>query len=120
MKTALIVDDFRSIRAVVKNVLSKEGFDVLEAEDGVQALDFFDGRSIDILISDVDMPRMDGIELVKTVRQLATYSNLPVLMLTTNTFERKQDEMEGVNVNGWIQKPFDFIQFKETILKHTQ
>ncbi|MDP4266694.1 MAG: response regulator [Bacteroidota bacterium] len=119
-KNVLIVDDFKSIRLVVSNVLTKEGFVVTMAEDGMDALRFLDGKiKYDLIISDVDMPNMDGISLLKEIRKSIYYKEVPVILLTTNTMERKQQEVQGLRIDAWIIKPFDFLKFKETIKKLT-
>ncbi|MDP4266492.1 MAG: response regulator [Bacteroidota bacterium] len=120
-RNALVVDDFKSIRLVVSNVLTKEGFIVTMAEDGLDALRFLDGKiKYDLIISDVDMPNIDGISLLKEIRKNPYYKDVPVVLLTTNTLERKQEEVQGLKIDAWIKKPFEFIKFKEIIKTLTQ
>ena len=115
-KNALVVEDFKSIRLVVSNVLTKEGFNVSLAEDGLDALRFLDGTiKYSLIISDVDMPNMDGITLLKEIRKNHIYKDVPVMMLTTNTMERKKNEIQDLKIDAWVIKPFEFSAFKETI-----
>ena len=83
-KKILIVDDSESIREVVSFTLENEGFDVLIANDGTDALKFLDGREIDMIITDLHMPEMDGITLIKHVRAMDAYQRIPILFLTTD------------------------------------
>ncbi|MDP4266735.1 MAG: response regulator [Bacteroidota bacterium] len=116
MKNALVVDDFRSIRTVVATILKKEGFTVTEAENGLDALKYLDGSiKFDIIISDVDMPVMGGIPLIKELRTKSSYKNTSVIMLTSNPIERKINEIQGLNIKEWLVKPFDYLNFKKII-----
>ncbi len=114
-KTVLIVDDFRSVRSIVRKALEKKGLKVLEAEDGQDALKYFDGSHIDLLISDYDMPKLDGAQLIGKVRVMEGYRRLPIIMLTTNKQERKEEETRDLRINGWIVKPFDIVGFYKTV-----
>lgn len=105
-KTILIVDDSESIREVVSFTLENEGYDVLIGEDGKDAMKFFDGRNIDLLITDLHMPVMDGIGLIKEVRQLPDYMRMPILFLTTESQVAKKMEAKDAGATGWIIKPF--------------
>lgn len=105
-KTILIVDDSESIREVVKFTLENEGFDVLVGNDGKDALRFLDGRLIDMLITDLHMPEMNGIELIKEVRTKEDYKRIPILFLTTESQTQKKMEAKDAGATGWIVKPF--------------
>lgn len=105
-KSILIVDDSESIREVVSFTLENEGYDVMIGEDGKDALKFFDGRTIDLLITDLHMPEMDGIELIKEVRKLDDYKRIPILFLTTESQVAKKMEAKEAGATGWIIKPF--------------
>jgi len=105
-KSILIVDDSESIREVVSFTLENEGYDVLIGEDGKDALKFFDGRQIDLLITDLHMPIMDGIELIREVRKLEDYKRMPILFLTTESQVAKKMEAKEAGATGWIIKPF--------------
>ncbi|HPD95793.1 MAG: response regulator [Bacteroidales bacterium] len=105
-KTILIVDDSESIREVVNFTLQNEGYDVLIGVDGKDALKYLDGRAIDLIITDLHMPEMDGIELIKNVRRMGTYERIPILFLTTESQTAKKIEAKEAGATGWIIKPF--------------
>ena len=116
----LVVDDEARMRKLVKDFLSKSGYEVLEAEDGSQALDiFFEQNDIALIILDVMMPKMDGWEVCRTIRQ---YSRVPIIMLTARGEER--DELQGfkLGVDEYISKPFSpkiLVARVEAILRRT-
>jgi len=105
-KTILIVDDSESIREVVSFTLENEGYNVLIAVDGKDALKYLDGKAIDLIITDLHMPEMDGIELIKEVRQMPTYMRIPILFLTTESQANRKMEAKDAGATGWIIKPF--------------
>lgn len=105
-KQILIVDDSESIREVVSFTLENAGHDVMVAVDGDDALKFLDGRSIDLIITDLHMPNMNGIELIKEVRQADQYKRIPILFLTTESQAAKKMEAKNAGATGWIIKPF--------------
>ncbi len=105
-KTILIVDDSASIRAVVAFTLESAGYQVYAAEDGQDALSYLDGKHIDLIITDLHMPVMDGIELIKNVRVMEAYKFIPILFLTTESQESKKLEAKQAGATGWIIKPF--------------
>jgi len=105
-KTILIVDDSESIREVVSFTLGNEGYKVLVGVDGEDALKYLDGRSIDLIITDLHMPKMDGIELIKNVRAMESYKRIPILFLTTESQVSKKMEAKEAGATGWIIKPF--------------
>jgi two-component system chemotaxis response regulator CheY len=105
-KTILIVDDSESIREVVSFTLENEGYNVLVADDGTDALKFLDGRHIDLIITDLHMPQMDGITLIKHVRKMDVYQRVPILFLTTESQAAKKMEAKDAGATGWIIKPF--------------
>ena len=110
-KTIVVVDDFENTRWVVEFSLRSLNCEILKAENGQSALKFFDGRNIDLLITDYNMPVMDGALLVEEVRKLTNYQYIPALMLTTETNERKKQKAKDVKVTAWIQKPFKNEEF---------
>lgn len=105
-KTILVVDDSSSLRQVVKMALQGAGYDVLEAGDGAAALALLDGRKIHMVVCDVNMPRMNGIEFVKAAKALAAYKFLPILMLTTESQEDKKAQGKAAGAKAWMVKPF--------------
>jgi two-component system chemotaxis response regulator CheY len=105
-KKIVIVDDSASIREVVKFTLENAGFDVLVGTDGSEAIEFFDGREIDLLITDLHMPQVNGIELIKMVRKLEDYQRVPILFLTTESQKDKKMEAKDAGATGWLIKPF--------------
>ena len=107
MATILAVDDMRSMRELVKSVLEKRGHSVHIHDSGQAALDFAHGHKVDLVISDINMPGMDGIALVAALRQLPDYTRTPILMLTTEDAQARKDQARAAGANGWIQKPFN-------------
>ena len=105
-KTIMIVDDSASLRQVVAISLKGAGYDVVEACDGKDALSKLDGRKLHLIISDVNMPNMDGISFVKAVKQLAAYRFTPIAMLTTETTDAKKKAGQEAGARAWVVKPF--------------
>lgn len=120
MKTVLIVDDFQTTRKVIINALSKFGFRTLEAGDGAEALALLDGRAVDLLITDFNMPKMDGAELILQMRQSPQYSFIPALVLSTEIKDDKKQKAENAKITAWIQKPFDLEKFIKIVQKAIQ
>ena len=116
-KTILIVDDSPSLRQVVAMTLAGAGFDVLEAGDGKIALSKLDGRKIHLVISDVNMPNMDGITFVQEMKKLAAYKFTPVIMLTTESQEAKKREGQAAGAKAWVVKPFQPAQMLAAVAK---
>jgi len=115
----LIVDDSASLRQVVNIALNGAGYEVIEACDGQDALEKLDGRKVHVVISDVNMPRMDGIALVKNIRQLPAYKFTPIVMLTTESEEGKKLEGKAAGAKAWVVKPFQPAQLIEVVSKLT-
>ncbi len=105
-KTILIVDDSTSFRQVVGMALKGAGYEVVEACDGKDALAKLDGRKYHLIISDVNMPNLDGIGFVKATKELANYKFTPIIMLTTVSGEDKKAEGKAAGVRAWVVKPF--------------
>ncbi|MFZ5941678.1 MAG: response regulator [Bacteroidota bacterium] len=105
-KKILIVDDSESIREVVNFTLQKEGFEVLVGVDGLDAQKFLNGDKIDLIITDLHMPVMDGIDFIKAVRANDSYKMIPILFLTTESQNEKKMEAKEAGATGWIIKPF--------------
>jgi two-component system chemotaxis response regulator CheY len=115
MATILAVDDSNSMRQMVSFTLKQAGHDVTEAADGVEALELAKGNSYNLIISDVNMPRMDGISLIKQLRTLPNYKFTPLLMLTTESGSDKKQEGKAAGATGWIVKPFNPDQLLATV-----
>ncbi|WDU65186.1 response regulator [Pseudomonas poae] len=105
-KTILIVDDSQSMRQLVKMTLTGAGHQVLEACDGRDALNKLTGQKINLIISDVNMPNLDGIGLVKAVKARNEYRFTPIIMLTTESEQSKKAEGQAAGARAWIVKPF--------------
>lgn len=116
-KNILIVDDSMSIRQTLGMVLKSEGYSVVEAIDGKDAMSKLDGTRFNLIISDVNMPNMDGIEFVKSVKQTPHYKFIPIIMLTTEGNESKKNEGRNAGVKAWIVKPFQPPTLLEAINK---
>jgi len=109
-KTIMIVDDSASMRQVVGITLKGAGYDVLEGIDGVDALARLKGQKVHLIISDVNMPNMDGISFVKAVKLLPAYKFTPIIMLTTETEENKKIQGQAAGAKAWVVKPFQPAQ----------
>lgn len=105
-KTILIVDDSESIRQVVLMTLQNAGYNVLVGSDGQEALDHLDGKEIDLVITDLNMPNVDGMGVIRGVRSSDPYKFTPVLVLTTESQVAKKQEAKEAGATGWIVKPF--------------
>ncbi len=105
-KTIMVVDDSLSIRQVVSIALKGAGYDVIEACDGKDALAKMTGQKIHLIVSDVNMPNLDGIGLVKQVKQHPQYKFTPIMMLTTESGDAKKQEGKAAGAKGWLVKPF--------------
>ncbi len=116
-KTILVVDDSVSLRQVVSIALKGAGFDVIEASDGKVALSRLDGRKIHLVISDVNMPNMDGITFVQELKKLPMYKFTPVIMLTTESQEAKKREGQAAGAKAWMVKPFQPAQMLAAVSK---
>lgn len=104
--TIMTVDDSPSMRMLLKAALTDLGYKVLEAEDGVEALERLGGVEPDLLITDINMPRLDGFGLIERVRQQDRHRNLPILVLTTESSDEKKQRARSAGATGWIVKPF--------------
>jgi two-component system chemotaxis response regulator CheY len=113
----LTVDDSTSMRQMVKATLLSAGYDVVEAADGQEALEYARENPVDLVITDVNMPRMDGITLVSELRSLPTYRLTPVLLLTTESSMDKKMEGKKAGATGWIVKPFNPAQLLATLAR---
>ncbi|MBK7002538.1 MAG: response regulator [Rhodoferax sp.] len=105
-KTIMIVDDSASIRTVVGIALRGEGYTVIEAINGQDAINKLTGQKVNLIISDVNMPIMDGITFVVNVKKMAAYRFTPIIMLTTESDEAKKREGQAAGAKAWVVKPF--------------
>jgi two-component system chemotaxis response regulator CheY len=105
-KTIMIVDDSASMRQVVGIAIKGAGYDLVEAADGKDALSKMNGEKIHLIVSDINMPNMDGITFVKEVKQLANYKFTPIIMLTTEVDEVKKQAAKDAGAKAWVNKPF--------------
>lgn len=116
-KTILIVDDSVSLRQVVAIALSGAGYEVIEAGDGLEGLALLDGRKIHLIISDVNMPNMDGITMVTEVKKNPNYKFTPIIMLTTESQDQMKEKGRAAGVKAWVVKPFKPEQMLDAVSK---
>jgi two-component system chemotaxis response regulator CheY len=117
MKTILTVDDSSSLRQMVRFVLRDAGFEVIEAVDGEDALSKLQGRELDLILTDINMPKMDGFELTRRVRAMPEYRFLPIILLTTESHVDKKQQGKAAGATAWIVKPFSPDQLLAVVKK---
>lgn len=117
MKTILAVDDSASIRQMVSFTLKGAGYSVLEAVDGEDGLVKAKTNEIGLVLTDQNMPRMDGLTLIRTLRGMAQYKSVPILMLTTESSDAMKSEGKAVGATGWLVKPFDPLRLLAVVKK---
>jgi two-component system, chemotaxis family, chemotaxis protein CheY len=115
--TILAVDDSASMRQMVSFTLKHAGYHVIEAADGAQALNFARNNVVNLVLTDVNMPEMDGITLVRELRQLEAYKYVPMLMLTTEAGQDRKQQGKEAGATGWLVKPFNPEKLLATIAK---
>ena len=116
-KTVMVVDDSSSVRLVVGMALKGAGYEVVECCDGADALRKLDGRKIHLVISDVNMPNMDGLTLLKHIKSLPNYKFTPVIILTTETDAAKKQTGQLGGAKAWVVKPFQPAQLLAAVAK---
>jgi len=116
-KTIMTVDDSASVRQMVSFTLKEAGYEVIEAEDGKDALSKITGQKLHLIVTDMNMPNMDGIELIKNIRVNNEYKFIPIIMLTTESQSEKKMEGKAAGATGWIVKPFKPEQLLAVIKK---
>ncbi len=116
-KKILIVDDSESIREVLAFSLQNAGYEVLQACDGIDALKFFQGQPIDLLLTDYHMPNMNGLELIGNVRKIDEYRFVPILVLTTENQTNIIQDAKNAGATGWLLKPFSSEKLLQTLRK---
>jgi len=117
VKKVLVVDDAVTMRQMVSFTLKRGGYDVIEAEHGQDALNKLQGTTVDLVITDLNMPVMDGITLIQNLRLLPTMKSKPILMLTTEGLAAKKEQGKAAGATGWVVKPFDPEKLLLTISK---
>jgi two-component system chemotaxis response regulator CheY len=115
--TILIADDSRTMRDMVRAVLEADHHSVVEAPDGRQALAVAQAHAADLVITDVNMPVMDGLALVRALRERAEYRFTPILVLTTETGDDMKQRGRAAGATGWLVKPFDPERLRQTVRK---
>lgn len=105
-KTVMVIDDSRSLRQLVNQTLTRAGYTVIEACDGVDALERLAGAKVHVMVCDVNMPRMDGLTFVRRVKTLEQHKFTPIVILTTEGAEALMKEGKAAGAKGWMVKPF--------------
>ncbi len=116
-KVVLTVDDSASIRQMVAFTLKSAGYEVVEAMDGEDGLAKARGRNADLVLTDQNMPKMDGLSLIKILRDLPQYRSTPILMLTTESSDAMKAAGKAAGATGWLVKPFDPQKLLEVVKK---
>ena len=116
-KTVLTVDDSASIRQMVAFTLKSAGYTVIEAADGQDGLDKARANAVNLVLTDQNMPKMDGLTLIKTLRGLPQYKATPILMLTTESSDAMKAQGRASGATGWLGKPFDPQKLLEVVKK---
>jgi two-component system chemotaxis response regulator CheY len=116
-KTILAVDDSGSLRQMVAFSLKAAGYQVVEAVDGLDGLEKAKMQVVDLVLTDQNMPKMDGLALIKALRELPAYQKVPILMLTTEASDEMKSKGRAAGANGWLVKPFDPQKLTEVVKK---
>lgn len=116
-KSVLSVDDSASIRQMVAFTLKSAGYEVIEAVDGQDGLAKAKSKTVDLVLTDQNMPKMDGLTLIKTLRGLPQYKATPILMLTTESSDAMKAQGKAAGATGWLVKPFDPQKLLEVVKK---
>jgi two-component system chemotaxis response regulator CheY len=116
-KSILAIDDSASIRQMVNFTLKSSGYEVTEAVDGMDGLDKAKAKTFNLVLTDQNMPRMDGLTLIKSLRALPQYKSVPILMLTTESSDAMKQQGKAAGATGWLVKPFDPQKLVEVVKK---
>jgi len=117
MKTVMVVDDSRAVRESLKFFLHEEGYTVLEGENGQQGLDTLRENRADLILTDVNMPVMDGLTMISEVKKIDKYKYTPILVLTTESQQSVMEKGKELGATGWIVKPFDNAKVTKVLRK---
>ncbi|RVJ96072.1 response regulator [Sinorhizobium meliloti] len=118
-KRVLTVDDSRTIRNMLLVTLNNAGFETIQAEDGVEGLEKLDTANPDVIVTDINMPRLDGFGFIERVRKNDRYRAVPILVLTTESDAEKKNRARQAGATGWIVKPFDPTKLIDAIERVT-
>ncbi len=116
-KMILVVDDSATMRQLVKMTLTRAGYEVVEAEDGGKGMEKATAQSFDMVLTDINMPGMTGLELLRNLRKLDQYKFTPIVLVTTESQVEKKAEGKTAGATGWIVKPFDPEQLVAVVTK---
>lgn len=116
-KTVMTVDDSASVRQMVRFTLKNAGYNVIEATDGQDAVSKLNGANVNMVLTDLNMPVMDGLELIRTIRGSNSHKFVPIIMLTTESQDTKKKEGKSAGATGWIVKPFKPQQLLAVVKK---
>ena len=116
-KTVLVVDDSTSMRQMVSFTMKEAGFDVIEGSNGQEAIARVQGKSVNLVITDLNMPVMDGMTMIRQLRAKPEFKFTPILMLTTESQQEKKLEGKAAGATGWIVKPFNPEQLLQVVAK---
>jgi two-component system, chemotaxis family, chemotaxis protein CheY len=117
VKTIMTVDDSASLRQMVSFVLQEGGYQVVEAVDGLDGLSKLRGQELHLILSDINMPGMDGLEFTRQLRAMTEYKFVPIILLTTESHPEKKQEGKAAGATGWIVKPFNPEQLLAVVKK---
>ena len=117
-RSILVVDDSSTVRKFVSVSLSMQGFHVVTAEDGMDALEKLPREPIDLVITDLNMPNMDGMELIRTLRENTTYRELPIIILTSLNEAELKKESESLGIHSYLNKPFSLEKVQYEVAKY--
>lgn len=114
-KTILTVDDSRTMRDMLQLALVEAGYRVIQAVDGVDGLEVLSAEGADVVITDINMPRLDGFGFIEGVRSDPKYRDVPILVLTTESDQAKKDRARSAGATGWIVKPFNPVKLVDAV-----
>lgn len=117
MASILVLDDSASMRHMIKTALMDKGHTIFGAANGVQGLQFIKSTPFDLIITDLNMPEMDGLSFIRELRQTAEHRGLPVLFVTTESSEALKQQAKTAGATGWITKPFSSDQLCRVVEK---